>query len=67
MSVYVGPGATASAVSPRLPHPSWFSPRVHEIKHDGYRLIGRRDDNRVRLYTRRRFNWSHRFPLIVRP
>jgi ATP-dependent DNA ligase len=24
---------------------------VHEIKHDGYRLIVRRDANRVRLYT----------------
>jgi bifunctional non-homologous end joining protein LigD len=38
---------------------------VHEIKHDGYRLIVRRDGNRVRLYTRRGYNWSHRFPLIV--
>jgi ATP-dependent DNA ligase len=26
---------------------------VHEIKHDGYRLIARRTDDRVRLYTRR--------------
>ena len=41
--------------------PEW----VHEIKHDGYRLIIRRDGNRVRLYTRRGYNWSHRFPLIV--
>jgi bifunctional non-homologous end joining protein LigD len=38
---------------------------VHEIKHDGYRLIVRRDGNRVRLYTRRGYNWSHGFPLIV--
>src|SRR5262245_21215362 len=56
-------------ISPCLPTPSrrarsgpeW----VHEIKHDGYRLIVRRDGNRVRLYTRRGYNWSHRFPLIV--
>jgi hypothetical protein len=25
----------------------------HEIKHDGYRFIGRRDSDRVRLFTRR--------------
>jgi bifunctional non-homologous end joining protein LigD len=56
-------------VPPCLPTPSkrarsgpeW----VHEIKHDGYRLIVRRDGNRVRLYTRRGYNWSHRFPLIA--
>jgi ATP-dependent DNA ligase len=41
--------------------PSW----VHEIKHDGYRLIVRRQGNRVRLYTRRGYNWTDRFPLIV--
>jgi ATP-dependent DNA ligase len=28
--------------------PNW----VHEIKHDGYRLIVRRDGAAVRLYTR---------------
>src|SRR5215212_11072427 len=41
--------------------PEW----VHEIKHDGYRLIVRRDGDRVRLYTRRGYNWSGRFPVIV--
>src|SRR5215208_5016654 len=39
--------------------------KIHEIKHDGYRLIVRRDGDRVRLYTRRGYNWNHRFPLIV--
>jgi hypothetical protein len=38
---------------------------VHEIKHDGYRLIARRTDDRVRLYTRRGFNWADRYPRIV--
>ena len=38
---------------------------VHEIKHDGYRLMVRRVGARVRLFTRRGFDWSHRFPLIV--
>jgi ATP-dependent DNA ligase len=36
--------------SKRVPTgPEW----IHEIKHDGYRLIVRRDFDRVRLYSRR--------------
>ena len=38
---------------------------IHEIKHDGYRLIVYRDGNRVRLFTRNGFDWSDRFPLIT--
>ena len=38
---------------------------MHEIKHDGYRLMVRRQGFRVRLFTRRGFDWTHRFPLIV--
>ena len=38
---------------------------MHEIKHDGYRLIARRGDDRVRLYTRRGFNWVDRYPRII--
>jgi bifunctional non-homologous end joining protein LigD len=38
---------------------------VHEIKHDGYRLIARRTGDRVRLYTRHGFNWADRYPRIV--
>jgi bifunctional non-homologous end joining protein LigD len=41
--------------------PAW----VHEIKHDGYRMVVRRTDDRVRLYTRRGFNWADRYPRIV--
>jgi bifunctional non-homologous end joining protein LigD len=41
--------------------PAW----VHEITHDGYRMIARRTDDRVRLYTRRGFNWADRYPRIV--
>ena len=36
--------------------PQW----VHEIKHDGYRLIVRRDRDAVRLFTRRGHDWSDR-------
>jgi bifunctional non-homologous end joining protein LigD len=38
--------------------------RIHEIKHDGYRLIVQRDGRRVRLWTRNGHDWSDRFPLI---
>jgi bifunctional non-homologous end joining protein LigD len=38
---------------------------VHEIKHDGYRLIVRRDGAAVRLYTRRGSDWSGRYPAIM--
>jgi len=40
--------------------PDW----LHEIKHDGYRLIVQREDKRVRLFTRNGHDWSDRYPLI---
>jgi len=41
--------------------PDW----VHEIKHDGYRLMARRDAVGIRLLTRNGHDWSSRYPLIV--
>ena len=41
--------------------PDW----LHEIKHDGYRLIVEREGRRVRLWTRNGSDWSGRFPLIT--
>ena len=41
------------------------SERIHEIKHDGYRLIIQRDGRRVRPWTRIGHGWSGRFPLIA--
>ena len=38
---------------------------VHEIKHDGYRLIVRRDGPRVRCFTCGGHDWASRFPAIV--
>ena len=38
---------------------------VHEIKHDGYRLMVRRDGARVRSFTRNGHDWADRFPAIV--
>jgi bifunctional non-homologous end joining protein LigD len=40
--------------------PGW----LHEIKHDGYRLVTRLEGGRVRLFTRRGHDWSGRFPRI---
>src|SRR6516165_8248022 len=38
---------------------------VHEIKHDGYRIIVRRDGPTVRLYTRNAYDWTARLPAIA--
>jgi ATP-dependent DNA ligase len=38
---------------------------IHEIKHDGFRLMVRRDAGSVRLLTRNGHDWSGRFPLIT--
>ena len=41
--------------------PQW----VHEVKHDGFRLMVRRDGARVRCFTRNGHDWADRFPAIV--
>jgi bifunctional non-homologous end joining protein LigD len=41
--------------------PEW----VHEIKHDGFRLLVRREGPRVRCFTRGGYDWADRFPAIV--
>ena len=38
---------------------------LHEIKHDGFRILARRDAAGVRLYTRNGHDFAARFPLIV--
>jgi bifunctional non-homologous end joining protein LigD len=38
---------------------------VHEIKHDGYRLIVRRDGPTVRLYSRNALDWTARLSAIA--
>jgi bifunctional non-homologous end joining protein LigD len=38
---------------------------LHEIKHDGFRVIARKDGDRVRLYSRPGNDLTHRFPLIA--
>jgi bifunctional non-homologous end joining protein LigD len=41
--------------------PDW----IHEIKHDGYRLIVQKDQKRVRLFTRNGHDFTDHYPLIV--
>jgi bifunctional non-homologous end joining protein LigD len=37
----------------------------HEIKLDGYRILARKDDGRVTLYTRRGNDWTLRMPRLA--
>jgi bifunctional non-homologous end joining protein LigD len=58
-----------SPFHPCIPTPATKVPAgkdwLHEIKHDGYRLIVQRDGKRVRLFTRNGYDWTDRYPLIV--
>jgi bifunctional non-homologous end joining protein LigD len=56
-------------VEPFLPSPARVPPTgplwIHEIKHDGYRIMARRDSGGVRLITRNGHDFSGRFPFIA--
>ena len=60
--------APSGFIAPCLPSPAERPPSgpgwIHEIKHDGFRLMARRAAG-VRLFTRNGIDWSGRFPLIV--
>jgi ATP-dependent DNA ligase len=59
----------AGFIAPCLPTKARQPPSgdawVHEIKHDGFRVIARKDGDRVRLYSRPGNDFTDRFPLIV--
>jgi bifunctional non-homologous end joining protein LigD len=61
--------AAAGFIPPCLPSPAEWVPSgpgwVYEIKHDGFRLMVRRDAAGVRLLTRRGNDWTQRYPLIA--
>jgi bifunctional non-homologous end joining protein LigD len=59
-SGFVPPCIPTRAARPPA-RPDW----VHEIKHDRSRLQVRRDGDSVRLFTRRGYEWSGRYPAIV--
>jgi bifunctional non-homologous end joining protein LigD len=56
-------------VEPCLPSPAKRPPAgpnwLHEIKHDGFRIMARRDGVGVRLFTRNGHDFTARFPLAA--
>jgi bifunctional non-homologous end joining protein LigD len=38
---------------------------IHEIKHDGFRILARREEGRTRLFTRNGYNFTARFPKVA--
>ena len=56
-------------IEPCLPSPAKAPPSgpgwIHEIKHDGFRIMARRDGAGVRLFTRHGNDFTARFPLAV--
>jgi bifunctional non-homologous end joining protein LigD len=58
-------GFVPPCIPTRAPKPPIGADWVHEIKHDGYRLQVRRDGDAVRLFTRRGYDWSGRYPAIA--
>ena len=59
------PGTIEPCIPTRVEKPPVGPQWIHEIKHDGYRLIVRKQGDRVRLFTRRGYDWTERYPLIV--
>jgi bifunctional non-homologous end joining protein LigD len=56
-------------LQPCLPRPAKEPPAgpgwIHEIKHDGFRILARRDAERVRLLTRHGTDFIARYPKIA--
>ena len=56
-------------IEPCLPSPAKAPPSgsgwLHEIKHDGFRIMARRDSAGIRLITRNGYDFAGRFPQIV--
>ena len=56
-------------IEPCLPSPAKAPPSgpgwLHEMKHDGFRILARRDSAGVRLITRHGNDFTARFPLVA--
>jgi ATP-dependent DNA ligase len=56
-------------IEPCLPRPAKAPPTgpdwIHEIKHDGFRILARRDGPKVRLISRHGRDLTYRFPLAA--
>jgi len=58
-------GFIAPCLPTNAPQPPSGEAWLHEIKHDGFRVIARKDGERVKLYSRPGNDLTYRFPLIV--
>jgi ATP-dependent DNA ligase len=58
-------GFVAPCLPTSAPQPPSGDEWLHEIKHDGFRVIARKNGERVRLYSRPGNDLTDRFPLIV--
>ena len=58
------PGFIEPCIPTRVSKPPVGPQWIHEIKHDDYRLIVRKVGDRVRLFTRRGYDWTERYPRI---
>jgi bifunctional non-homologous end joining protein LigD len=56
------PLALATVVEAPPPGDEW----LHEIKHDGYRIVARIDEGDVRLVSRNGKDWTKEFPQVAR-
>jgi bifunctional non-homologous end joining protein LigD len=58
-------GFIAPCLPTSAPRPPSGALWLHEINHDGFRVIGRKTGKRVKLYSRPGNDLTRRFPLIV--
>ena len=58
-------GFIAPCFPTNAPQPPSGEAWLHEIKHDGFRVIARKDGERVKLYSRPGNDLIYRLPLIV--
>jgi len=58
-------GFIAPCLPTSAPEPPSGEGWLHEIKHDGFRVVARKSDKGVRLYSRSGNDLTDRFPLIV--
>jgi bifunctional non-homologous end joining protein LigD len=58
-------GFIAPCLPMKAPEPPSGELWLHEIKHDGFRVIARKDGLKVPLYSRPGNDLTYRFPLIV--
>ncbi len=59
------PGFVPPCLPTKAPRPPTGEAWLHEIKHDGFRVIARKQDARVRLYSRPGNDLTYRFALIA--